>query len=1267
MQYVVVKAVTMRFFRDCRLIDELFRVSNIMKIRKKILTLIYLLLGFSAICLNTHIVKASTKYGDRSNPIVYDQKSDPWGSYRYDKPDGTIKRINYSGCGLVSFTNMVKYLNGEFIDPTLLADYSINHGYRTNAGTDPGLYKSFCDSSYGKKYKITYVKTSSSFSELKSYLNDGCVANIGGRGHRMCVVDYSENKDKYLVLDSAPWLSEEKPGLHKKYGWITESEIKKIAVSTFYIVKSTIPEKPDKPTIKKDSEDKKCIGKDWVTIKWNAVSGATNYKIYRRKKVPNVTTSYGDPIKTVKNTTEFTDTGLETAAIYYYKVQAVNSAGSSGLSDALRVWTMSNAPTCTVLGSKSVEISWKPIQFADTYTIKRRLAGDGQDYVDVATGLKTTRYVDNGVSPNTKYYYRVYPVGASDIDNITVKSETSAQVHTLAEYELDLNGYLGLNNNMGNIAGYGTADVYVNGTLVGDDVTDYYKKWDAGTTYEIKDIKTAGGKYYYGVTEGSLSGTLTKDTSVRLHYGTMCTDGTKIIPDGDYVIASMIDNTKVLDVANAGTENATNLQLYAYNATYKHQIFRIKYMRDGYYSITDTNSGLSIHVQGSGTTENTNVHMWNSVEGQNAQWVIKKTNDGYYNLIAHCSNMYMDLPNGATANGTNIQIHTGNGSNAQKFELRRVVTKHVFDINGLLDGMEDGAFVGFGTVDVYLDGKKVADDVSDYYSSDVVYGTTYEITDIKASSGHIYTGVQVGLLKGTIYGDTQTRLKFETGTGTDTEAPVVSGSYLTNVTEEGCTFNVMATDNVGVDHVDIHFWCGAWTLEGETVYPAIQSGDTWSCSIPLDLENGRVWVMDARVYDTAGNQALTADGRTVVHAAMRKVNVTLDSNDGYCKEGSKTAYIFFNVYKPDYSITYYSTYGELPTPTRPGHEFAGWYDGNTLVTADTPVKKQDDHTLTAHWERNGFSDIGDSFKAVIMNIKTGMVLTNDGDNVSSRTLTMDSSQIWEFRSMAFSGRYKVRSESDGKVLNASETNVDVSEDGEESAADWRQRQRWFLYGSEDNWQIYNEASNVCLDVYAGETAEGTNIWPCDIQEGNWNQTFKVLKAYEISYDANGGTGAPDKQYKLEEESVTISYDIPWKNGYMFAGWSPVKDGAVAYQPGEDYSGNTDMVFYAVWTKEVEQDLILPESLEEIEAEAFEGGNFSYVLLPEGVKKIGSRAFADCQNLRCIYIPEGTTLIATDAFRNAKNLSIQGKEGSYAEFYAHKYGFNFISLVESFVE
>jgi len=48
-------------------------------------------------------------------------------------------------------------------------------------------------------------------------------------------------------------------------------------------------------------------------------------------------------------------------------------------------------------------------------------------------------------------------------------------------------------------------------------------------------------------------------------------------------------------------------------------------------------------------------------------------------------------------------------------------------------------------------------------------------------------------------------------------------------------------------------------------------------------------------------------------------------------------------------------YGSLPTPTREGYTFAGWYtelEGGTQITSDTIFNATSDQTLYAHWAAN---------------------------------------------------------------------------------------------------------------------------------------------------------------------------------------------------------------------------------------------------------------------------------------------------------------------------
>ena len=72
-------------------------------------------------------------------------------------------------------------------------------------------------------------------------------------------------------------------------------------------------------------------------------------------------------------------------------------------------------------------------------------------------------------------------------------------------------------------------------------------------------------------------------------------------------------------------------------------------------------------------------------------------------------------------------------------------------------------------------------------------------------------------------------------------------------------------------------------------------------------------------------------------------------------------------------------------------------------------------------------------------------------------------------------------------------------------------------------------------------------------------------SYTVSYDANGGTGAPSSQVKKYGETLKLRTDIPTRNGYEFIGWaeSPTATSAT-YAAGATYFENADITLYAVW-------------------------------------------------------------------------------------------------------
>ena len=300
--------------------------------------------------------------------------------------------------------------------------------------------------------------------------------------------------------------------------------------------------------------------------------------------------------------------------------------------------------------------------------------------------------------------------------------------------------------------------------------------------------------------------------------------------------------------------------------------------------------------------------------------------------------------------------------------------------------------------------------------------------------------------------------------------------------------------------------------------------------------------------------------------------------------------------------------------------------------------------------------------------KTELDVSGDTGNVSDGTNV----QIWndgapsKFNSFDVryegNGYYNLIHAASGKYLEVNGSSTDNYGNIEISSASGKNNQKWCIIPQNGGFMLVNRNSGLAMDVKDGKIEDGTNVRQ-HYYNGAKAQTWFFAKAeYKVTYDANGGTNAPAPQIKYYNEDLILQEAVPVKGGCRFLGWtdeSPVATTtAVAYTAGGKYVKNKDVTLYAVW-QILEPDMILPSSLKTIEAEAFQGGTFKYVVLPESAVSIEKRAFAECQNLKDIYIPEEMMTIASDAFEGVDGLTIHGKNGSYAEYFAQKYGYGFV--------
>jgi len=159
---------------------------------------------------------------------------------------------------------------------------------------------------------------------------------------------------------------------------------------------------------------KATAGNAQVSLSWAASSGATSYNVYRGTSAGGEGTT---AIATGVTATSYINTGLTNGTTYYYKVAAVNAAGTSALSAEASATPQAGAPPVptglkATAGNAQVSLSWTASSGATSYNMYRGTSAGGEGTTPIATGVTATSYVNTGLTNNKTYYYKVAAVNS---------------------------------------------------------------------------------------------------------------------------------------------------------------------------------------------------------------------------------------------------------------------------------------------------------------------------------------------------------------------------------------------------------------------------------------------------------------------------------------------------------------------------------------------------------------------------------------------------------------------------------------------------------------------------------------------------------------------------------------------------------------------------------------------------------------------------------------------------------------------------------------
>ena len=208
---------------------------------------------------------------------------------------------------------------------------------------------------------------------------------------------YYVMESKYNLGNAASWYcgGEKGQSFYYNYGWrdMVESMGGNVRIKAY-----TDDVQIQKPSAPSGLSVSNTIAS--LTLKWNAVTDATGYEIYRAG-----TDGKYSKITTVTSTS-YVDTNVKNNTQYSYKIKAYNAAGASAFSTAasLKKTQISVSNLKADANGSKVQLSWTGgVTGAEGYVIYRRTEGGSYDEIGRTSG----NTYSNTISAGIKYYYAV--------------------------------------------------------------------------------------------------------------------------------------------------------------------------------------------------------------------------------------------------------------------------------------------------------------------------------------------------------------------------------------------------------------------------------------------------------------------------------------------------------------------------------------------------------------------------------------------------------------------------------------------------------------------------------------------------------------------------------------------------------------------------------------------------------------------------------------------------------------------------------------------
>ena len=208
-----------------------------------------------------------------------------------------------------------------------------------------------------------------------------------------------------------------------------------------------------------------------------------------------------------------------------------------------------------------------------------------------------------------------------------------------------------------------------------------------------------------------------------------------------------------------------------------------------------------------------------------------------------------------------------------------------------------------------------------------------------------------------------------------------------------------------------------------------------------------------------------------------------------------------------------------------------------------------DAAISPSYQSGGYSALNSTTQTVYSYSTTAGGSTYTADAAAASTLSVKTQQLTGNGSI---GRATTTSKTDSassanrKAAQGSAVTVTAA------AADGYTFKGWF--SSDTSTTALSTATSYTYNAGTGDTSVYAK--------------FEKTPKYSVTYNANGGTGAPAASTNLTAgSSHTVSSTVPKYTGYNFKSWNTAANGSGAsYTAGQTITVNSDIILYAQWAE-----------------------------------------------------------------------------------------------------